>query len=83
MLHRAEGNVMPVLKPSAKRMNMGVEVNLEACLTWALDTDEWPVSHPGRFNSDVKAHRTHWMFRLKRARPEDSMDSVEKKILSP
>jgi hypothetical protein len=61
MLLIAEGNVIPVLKGSAKETNVGVEVNLEAYLTLALDTNELSVSHPGRFTSDVTAPCTHWM----------------------
>jgi hypothetical protein len=75
----AEGNVILVLKRSAKKTNVGVEVSLEACLTLALDTDELSVSHPDRFTSNVRAHSTHWMFGWGGGGPDADIDPVEKR----
>jgi hypothetical protein len=39
----------------------GVEVQLHAFLTPALDGGEWSASRPGRFTPREIAHDTHWI----------------------
>jgi hypothetical protein len=39
----------------------GVEVELEAFLTSALDGDEWSASRLGRFTLRKRAPSTHWI----------------------
>jgi hypothetical protein len=39
----------------------GVEVQLHAFLTSALDEGEWSASGPGRFNPRERAPGTHWV----------------------
>jgi len=38
---------------------MGVEVQLHAFLTSAIDTGEWSASRPGRFSSRIRVPSTH------------------------
>jgi len=39
----------------------GVEVQLHAFLTSALDGGEWSVSRPGRFTPRKRAPGAHWI----------------------
>jgi hypothetical protein len=41
-------------------MNGGVEVQLHAFLTSALDEGEGSAAHPGRFTPKERAPGTHW-----------------------
>jgi hypothetical protein len=60
----------------------GVEVELHAFLTSALDGDEWSTSRPGRFTPRERAPRTHWIGCW--VGPRSVLDTVVKrKILSP
>jgi hypothetical protein len=60
----------------------GVELQLRALLTSALDGGEWSASRPGHFTSSERAHGTHWIGG--RVGPGAVLDAVVKReIHSP
>jgi hypothetical protein len=60
----------------------GVEVQIHAFLTSALDGGEWSASQPGHFNRRERAHGTHWIGDW--VGPRAVLDTVAKrKIPSP
>jgi hypothetical protein len=48
-------------KHHAMKTYWGVEVQLHACLTSALDGDEWSASRPGRLTPRKRAPGIHWI----------------------
>jgi hypothetical protein len=59
----------------------GMEVQLHACFTSALDGGEWSASRPGRFTPRERASSTHWIGGW--VGPRAGLDAVVKrKILS-
>jgi hypothetical protein len=54
----------------------GVEVQLHAFLTSAIDGGVWSASHPGRFTPKERAPCTHWIGGLG---PRAGVDTVAKK----
>jgi hypothetical protein len=60
----------------------GVEVEIHAYLTSALDGGKWSASLPGRFTPKERAPGTHWIWG--RVNPRAVLDAVVKrKIPSP
>jgi len=50
-----------LIKHHTTKTYRGVEVQLFASLTSALDGSEWSASRPGRFNARERAPGTHWI----------------------
>jgi hypothetical protein len=65
----------------AMKAYWGVEVQLHAFLTLALNGGEWSASRPGRFTPRERAPGTHWIGGW--VGPKAGLDAVLKRKLSP
>jgi hypothetical protein len=87
VLHTSKGKgkvklSLCLTKHHAMKTYWGVEVQLHAFLTSALDGGEWSASRPGRFTPREKAPFTHWIGGS--VGPRADLDAVVKrKISSP